>query len=93
MARPKLIFARPPRPPYDGCPGGAGGYRIYATCRRTSTGAYVGELKVVRTSDDRLLYPFDGAPTIGPFEEASAAREAASSKGQEVVKADLHNPE
>ncbi|WP_435302626.1 DUF6723 family protein [Paraburkholderia strydomiana] len=30
----------------------------------------MGELKVVRISDDRLLYPFDGAPTIGPFEDA-----------------------
>ncbi|WP_251031796.1 DUF6723 family protein [Paraburkholderia strydomiana] len=93
MVRPRLIFAGSPRWPREACGTGADGYRIYATYRRTPTGAYLGELKVVRISDDRLVYPFDGAPTIGPFQDASAAREAAMSKGKEVVEEDLRNPE
>jgi hypothetical protein len=53
----------------------------------------MGELKVVRTLDDRLLFPFDGAPAIGPFRDAAAARDAAMSKGQEIVAVDVANPE
>ena len=47
----------------------------------------------MRTTDDRLIFPYDGAPMIGPFDTALEAREAAARKGAEVVAADLLNPE
>ncbi|ALE57372.1 hypothetical protein AC233_23080 [Burkholderia sp. HB1] len=77
----------------DGAPTTASDYRIYPTYRRTATGTFTGDLKVVRTTDDRVIFPYDGAPMIGPFETALEAREAAARKGAELVAADLLNPE
>ncbi|MET3232879.1 UNVERIFIED_ORG: hypothetical protein ABIC54_005087 [Burkholderia sp. 1263] len=71
----------------------ASDYQIYATYRRTPSGAFMGDLKVVRMIDDRLIFPFDGAPPIGPFDTASEARDSARAKGAEIVAADLANPE
>ncbi|CAB3750829.1 DUF6723 family protein [Paraburkholderia humisilvae] len=68
-------------------------YEIYATYRRTTEGAFVGLLKVVRKTDGRLLFPFAGAPDIGPFDSGHAAREAAQRYGERVVAADLEHPE
>ncbi|CAB3809479.1 DUF6723 family protein [Paraburkholderia fynbosensis] len=93
MARPKLVFAKSSiRATVAPCVN-ASDYRIYATYRRTGSGEFMGELKVVRTLDGRLLFPFDGAPPIGPFQVPSEARDAAKSKGEEIVAADLANPE
>ncbi|MEC5406094.1 DUF6723 family protein [Paraburkholderia sp. MPAMCS5] len=77
----------------SGIPATASDYRIYPTYRRTAAGAFAGDLKVVRTTDDRLIFPYDGAPVIGPFDTALEAREAAARMGSEVVAADLLNPE
>jgi hypothetical protein len=52
----------------------------------------MGDLKVVRTTDSRILSPFDGATAIGPFEVAPDASAAARFKGAEIVAADLPNP-
>ena len=68
-------------------------YEIYATYRRTTEGAFVGLLKVVRKTDGRLLFPFTGAPDIGPFADGREAREAAQIYGERVVDSDLSNPE
>ena len=96
MVRRKLHFhngsLRHPASP-DGIAVTASDYRIYPTYRRTVIGTFTGDLKVVRTTDDRLIFPYDGAPMIGPFETALEAREAAARKGAEVVAADLLNPE
>ncbi|MBT2789875.1 MULTISPECIES: DUF6723 family protein [Paraburkholderia] len=96
MVRRKLHFhnssLRHPASP-DGITITASDYRIYPTYRRTVTGTFTGDLKVVRITDDRLIFPYDGAPMIGPFETALEAREAAARKGAEVVAADLLNPE
>ncbi|RKT14267.1 hypothetical protein B0G69_7510 [Paraburkholderia sp. RAU2J] len=61
MARPKLAFAKLSMEARVALPVSATDYRIYATYRRTGSGAFMGELKVVRTLDDRLLFPFDAA--------------------------------
>jgi hypothetical protein len=53
----------------------------------------MGELKVVGTTDGKVLFPFDGASGIGPFQTAEQARDAARFKGDETVAADLANPE
>ncbi|WP_250454111.1 DUF6723 family protein [Caballeronia sp. ATUFL_M2_KS44] len=68
-------------------------YAIYASYRPHVSGAFVGTLKVVRLTDGRLLYPFDGADEIGPFTQKDDARNAAQARGKEIVEADLKMPE
>ncbi|CAL8481726.1 DUF6723 family protein [Caballeronia sp. S22] len=53
----------------------------------------MGTLKVVRVTDGRLLFPFDGAEEIGPFDTREAAKSAATLRGREIVQADLRSPE
>jgi hypothetical protein len=79
MNRPKLLFVKTSRA-RKVRRAGAGDYRVY-------------DLKLVRTTDSRILFPFDGAPAIGPFEVAPDASAAARFKGAEIVPADLANPE
>jgi hypothetical protein len=93
MARPKLFFSKSPLTARDLQSAIETDYRIYAGYHRTGSGDFVGELKVVRTTDGKVLFPFDGAPGIGPFQSAAEAREAARSKGEETIAADLSNPE
>jgi hypothetical protein len=40
-----------------------------------------------------LLFPYDGAPTIGPYDTKEAAILAAAMLGAKLVEADLENPE
>lgn len=68
-------------------------FHIYASYRGTSASGYYGTLKVVRKTDGRLLFPFDGADTIGPYPAKGEAIEAAQRRGDEVVRADLARPE
>jgi hypothetical protein len=68
-------------------------YAIYASYRPHVSGAFVGTLKVVRLTDGRLLYPFDGAEEIGPFTLKDDAKNAAQARGKEIVEADLRMPE
>jgi len=92
LRRPKLVFFQTKCP--EPTPGrSADDYRVYASYRPGTTGRFVGTLKVVRVTDGRLLFPFDGAEEIGPFETKEAARGAASRRGTEIVEADLHSPE
>lgn len=67
-------------------------YMIYASYR-PHVGSFFGTLKVVRQTDGRLLYPFDGSDDIGPFPSKGAATAAAAQLGGEIVEADLQNPE
>jgi hypothetical protein len=59
----------------------------------TGHGVYFGTLKVVRKTDGRVIYPFDGAPAIGPFSTAQEARDAAKEYGRTLVSGDVLNPE
>ena len=67
-------------------------YAVYASYRPLS-GRFIGTLKVVRLTDARLLYPFAGAEELGPFNTKDAAKEAAVRRGNEIIDADLSNPE
>jgi len=67
-------------------------FAIYATYRLLH-GRFMGSLKVVRKTDSRLLFPADGAPTIGPFTHKEEALRAAAALGAEIVESDLANPE
>lgn len=68
-------------------------FAIYATYQINAAGSCLGMLKVVRKTDGRLLYPFDGAAPIGPFSSKSEAITAAEERGREIVASDLRNPE
>lgn len=94
MTRPKLHFRDAPvvRKGTDAASVHSG-YRIYSTYRRTASGEYTGDLKVVRIADAKVIYPFDGAAIIGPFPIAQAARDAAAQLGATLVVGDLQNPE
>ena len=67
-------------------------YAVYASYR-TSLGMYIRTLKVVRLTDGRLLFPFEGAEAIGPFASKEVASEAAIKLGADIVRGDLLNPE
>ena len=92
MTRPRMIFPKS-RDTVASKPESTDDYQIYATYRRTTEGAYMGQLKVVRKTDGRLLFPFAGAPDIGPFKDGDEARVAAQRHGETVVQSDLDNPE
>jgi hypothetical protein len=47
----------------------------------------------VRKTDGRLLFPFAGAPVIGPFPTRQEARTAAATFGSRIVAGDIDNPE
>jgi hypothetical protein len=68
-------------------------FAIYASHRRGAAAEYYGTLKVVRKTDGRLLYPFEGAPTIGPFSSRARATEAAEQLGVTIVMGDIARPE
>ncbi|MDE1181699.1 DUF6723 family protein [Paraburkholderia sp.] len=68
-------------------------FEIYASYHGTGDGRYVGGLKVVRKADRRVLFPFDGAPEIGPYVTADEARRAAIDYGREIIAADRAAPE
>jgi hypothetical protein len=68
-------------------------FEIYASYQVNASGLYVGTLKVVRKTDGRLLFPFTGAPVIGPFDTRQEARAAAASYGTKIVEGDIDNPE
>jgi hypothetical protein len=54
---------------------------------------FFGVLSVVRKTDGRQLFPFDGAPELGPFADKVEALAAAQVYGEHIVAADLANPE
>ncbi|SAK85600.1 hypothetical protein AWB75_05710 [Caballeronia catudaia] len=68
-------------------------FQIYASYRGSTASGFFGTLKVVRKTDGKLLFPFDGAASIGPFPTKAAAVAAALENGDAVVKADIARPE
>ncbi|WP_256701269.1 DUF6723 family protein [Caballeronia sordidicola] len=67
-------------------------FAIFATYRLIH-GRFIGSLKVVRKTDNRLLFPFEGAPTIGPFDHKEEALRASETLGIQIVEGDIANPE
>ena len=54
---------------------------------------FFGVLRVVRKTDGRLLFPFDGAPDLGPYSTKEEALAAAQVYGEHIVEHDLARPE
>ena len=67
-------------------------FAVYATYR-VDHGRFVGSLTVIRKTDGRRLFPFDGSGTIGPFDSKEQALNAAAELGAKIVQADIANPE
>jgi hypothetical protein len=67
-------------------------FRIYASYRGVP-GQFYGTIKVVRLTDKRVLFPFEGCPEIGPFPDRQAAVDAAQQYGEQLALSDLQKPE
>jgi hypothetical protein len=94
MKKPKLSFSRATLAARNtSCPPTESDFEIYASYQVNAAGLYVGTLKVVRKTDGRLLFPFAGAPVIGPFATRQEARSAADHVGNQIVAGDISNPE
>lgn len=68
-------------------------YAIYAATTNLARRSFIGRLTVVRKADGRKLYPFEGAPAIGPFNSIEEAKDAALALGARIVEGDLRVPE
>jgi hypothetical protein len=90
--RPKLVLF-PTRTVSPTAGSSADDFQIYASYRGTSGSGFFGTLKVVRKTDGRLLFPFDGADSIGPYPTKAEAVEAAQTRGEQVVHGDIARPE
>jgi hypothetical protein len=90
--RPKLVLF--PARSVSPSPGSTkDDFLIYASYRGTSGSGFFGTLKVVRKTDGKLLFPFEGADSIGPFASKAEAVQAAQERGEQVVSGDLERPE
>ncbi|MCG1047860.1 hypothetical protein IHE29_04990 [Mycetohabitans rhizoxinica] len=69
------------------------GFKVLVTAKPGVDGRFIGMLKVVRQADRRVIFPFPGAPEIGPFDTIEQARAAALEYGRKVVADDRRNPE
>lgn len=68
-------------------------FEISATSKLAGYRRFFGVLKVVRTTDGRVLFPFDGAPELGPYATKLEAVAAAQVYGEHIVISDLARPE
>ncbi len=68
-------------------------FEISATSKLAGYRRFFGVLKVVRTTDGRVLFPFDGAPELGPYATKLEAVAAAQVYGEHIVTSDLARPE
>ena len=68
-------------------------FEIYASYQINAGGLFVGTLKVIRKTDGRLLFPFQGSPILGPYPTRQEAREAAVRHGELIVQSDIAVPE
>ncbi|QIE30497.1 DUF6723 family protein [Caballeronia sp. SBC2] len=68
-------------------------FAIFTSYQINAGGMFVGLLKVVRKTDRRLLFPFEGAAPIGPFRNKLEALSAAEQLGRDIVAGDLRTPE
>jgi hypothetical protein len=91
--RPKLVMTRAQGSAKHQAAPTEDDFAIYASYQINASGLFAGTLKVVRKSDSRLLFPFEGAPYIGPYASKEEAILAAKECGKQIVQGDLANPE
>lgn len=71
---------------------GRANYQVMASSRRTSSGT-VPTLKVIRLSDERVIYPFQGHADMPFFDDGEAAQSYAEAYGWQLVDGDIAVPE
>jgi hypothetical protein len=71
---------------------GRANYQVTAASRRTSSGT-VPTLKVIRLSDERVIYPFQGHADMPFCEDAETAQAYAETYGWQLVDGDIAVPE
>ncbi|MEM5425970.1 MULTISPECIES: DUF6723 family protein [Paraburkholderia] len=69
------------------------GYEVVCRQKINAMGQYVGDLRIRRKADGKLIYPFDGCLVPGPFATADEARLAVRELAKEFVRLDLERPE
>jgi hypothetical protein len=70
-----------------------GDFEVSAGSRLAGYRRFFGVLRVLRKTDGRLLFPFTGAPELGPFVTKVEALAAAEVYGEHIIAADLARPE
>jgi hypothetical protein len=94
MKKPKLVLSTTQlKSRRSGELMGAEDFAIYASYQINAGGLFVGTLKVIRKTDGRMLFPFQGAQVLGPYPTRQEAREAAARHGEQIVQSDIANPE
>jgi len=68
-------------------------FDVLATTKLAGYRRFFGVLRVVRKTDGKVLFPFDGAPELGPFATKNEALAAAQVHGEHIVAGDLAHPE
>uniref|UniRef100_UPI001BD4D804 DUF6723 family protein n=1 Tax=Caballeronia sp. dw_276 TaxID=2719795 RepID=UPI001BD4D804 len=68
-------------------------FDVYTTYHPNGGGQFNAKLRVVRKTDGRLLFPFEGAPLIGPYPTGQLAIEAALAFAHKLILADIVEPE
>jgi hypothetical protein len=68
-------------------------FEVSASTRMRGYRRFFGQLRVTRKTDGRQLFPFDGAPDIGPYTTQQEALAAAQVMGERIVQGDLDHPE
>jgi hypothetical protein len=68
-------------------------FEVIAGSKLAGYRRFFGVLRVVRKTDGRQLFPFDGAPDLGPYPTKDEALAAAQVYGEHIVEVDLERPE
>ena len=68
-------------------------FDVFATTKLAGYLRFYGVLRVIRKTDGKVLFPFDGAPELGPFATKNEALAAAQVQGEQIVAGDLAHPE
>jgi hypothetical protein len=71
----------------------ANDYRVYASYRIGMGIIFFRALKLQRITDRRILFPFEGCPDIGPFDDPDSATQGALDLAQQLIAGDLKSPE
>ena len=54
---------------------------------------HFAKVKIKRVTDGKIIFPFDGSETPGPFDTADEARHAGQVMAHRFVEGDIKNPE
>ena len=59
----------------------------------TGLNRHFAKVKIKRMTDGKIIFPFDGSETVGPFDTADEARYAGQMMARRLVDGDIDKPE